>query len=268
MDWKKWNRTRTRMGRSAIWAVALAAAVASAASDSLDAMDDSVGRWMELRATLAREQREWDERRAQWEKELSLLKRESESLEAGIAAARGRTEALESERNEQTARKKELQDALDRLRAIVGRAEERLKAWAGRVPESLALSAIVGFQNLPESPAEADKLSLPRRAQAVASLYAQIEALQQGVHGVREALDTGDGGRRQVDVLYIGLARAFAVSPGNDWAAVGVPGEAGWTWSPRPALAADIRTAIDVHQRRETARLVRLPLRVEGEKQP
>jgi hypothetical protein len=71
-----------------------------------------------------------------------------------------------------------------------------------------------------------------------------------------------------VDVLYIGLARGFAVTPDSDWAAIGVPDEAGWAWTPAPSNAGMIRKAIAVVNRQQTAQLVELPLQVAGEVTP
>jgi hypothetical protein len=65
-----------------------------------------------------------------------------------------------------------------------------------------------------------------------------------------------------VDVLYLGLAAGFAVAPDGASAALGQPGESGWTWRAAPAgeTADAIRRAIAVHRREAPVSLTRLPL--------
>lgn len=224
-------------------------------------LDGLVGQWMALRTTLAEEKREWAERRRQWEDEISLLEKEAETLRREREDGDSFASSFETKRTEALARKERLEAERRKLRAVLDRAEADLRSWRGRIPEGLLPPLASGFAALPATQKQADKLPLVRRAQTVAALYAQIETLQNRFHAVRETLDA-EGTRRQVDVLYLGLARAFAVSPGNDWAAVGVPSNSGWAWMPAPGEAAAVRRALDVLNRQTTAQWIDLPLQV------
>jgi hypothetical protein len=236
-------------------------------SADVKTLDGLVGQWMALRTTLAEEKREWEERRRQWEDEISLLEKEAEALRREREDGDSFASSFETKRAEALARKERLEVELRKLRAVLDRAEADLRQWSGRIPEGLRPPLASGFAALPATQKQADPLPLVRRAQAVAALYAQIETLQNQFHAVRETLDA-EGTRRQVDVLYLGLARAFAVSPGNDWAAVGVPSDEGWAWMSAPEEAATVRLAIDMVNRQAGAQLVALPLQIDGEVQP
>ncbi len=233
----------------------------------LRTLDGLVEHWMALRTTLAEEKREWDERRWQWEDEIALLEKEAETLrrerEDGISFA----SSFEAKRAVALAHKERTEAELRKLRPVLDRAEADLRRWQERIPAGLRSPLAAGFAALPATQTQADKLPLARRAQTVAALYAQIETLQNQFHAVCETLNV-EGGRRQVDVLYVGLARAFAVSAGNDWAAVGVPSDPGWSWTPAPGEATAIRRVIDMVNRKAAAQLVDLPLQVVAEVQP
>lgn len=250
-----------------VWLAAPALAGEAPPAAELRTLDGLVGHWMALRTTLAEEKREWDERRRQWEDEIALLEKEVETLRREREDGDSFASSLEAKRAVALARTERTKAELRQLRPVLDRAEADLRRWQERIPEGLRSPLAAGFAALPETQKQADKLPLARRAQTVAALYAQIETLQNQFHSVCETLDV-EGIRRQVDVLYMGLARAFAVSAGNDWAAVGVPSNSGWSWTPAPGEATAIRRAMDMVNRKTPAQLVVLPLQVAEEVQP
>jgi hypothetical protein len=223
---------------------------------------------MALRSDLAAEQRTWDTQRTQLQREIDILEKESAALEREIARGTGLAASVEEERADLLARTAAMEKELDQLRPVLDRAEAELRDWERRLPQGLRRQMESLFHTLPSSQAEADGTPATRRAQTIAALFTQIEDLQHGFHATRETLEVGDGGRRQVDVLYFGLARAFAVSQDDTWAAIGEPSEGGWAWSPEPAHASAIRGALNVFNREETARLVSLPFQVPREAEP
>ncbi|NCC52599.1 MAG: DUF3450 family protein [Spartobacteria bacterium] len=236
--------------------------------DDVRALEALVGQWMGLRAEMATEQRVWNQRREQWAAELALLEREAETLGREISRGSGLASSVEQEHRRLLARQEALLRIQDQLRPALDRAEAELRAWHAQIPDPLGEELADAFRALPRTQAEADKMPLTRRARAIAALYARIESLQNTVHVTQQMLETAGGTRRQVEVLYIGLSRGFAVTPDNAWAAVGVPGDNGWAWTPAHEAAPAIRAAIAIANRQQTARMVTLPMQVAGEAQP
>jgi hypothetical protein len=234
---------------------------------SLNELDVLVGRWMTLRSTIAEEKREWSARRDQWEEEIRLLELEAETLKKEIDEGCTFASSVEKDRAGVQARKECMEDELHSLKSILDRAEADLHRWRDRIPPGLGAAMVSVFGMLPASQEEAEKAPLAKRAQTVAALYTRIETLQNQFYISREMLDV-DGTRRLVDVLYVGLARAFAVSRNNDWAAIGIPDTRGWSWRTAREDASAVRHAIDVLNRHETAQLVELPMQVTGEVEP
>ena len=255
-------RAPHRLAPAVAMALALAAFPAAAQETSnLDTLDGLVGQWLALRTTIAEENRSWQARKAQWESEIQLLATEQLTLEKEIAENADFASSAEKEQAEILKRRDAMEAELEQLEQTIGRAETNLKQWKLRIPPGLNPTLSESFRALEN----AEQQSLTTRAQNVITLYSQIELLQQSFHATREMLDTGKGARRQVDILYIGLARGFAVSPNTDWAAIGLPTDQGWKWIARPELAPKIRRALEIFNHEETAELVTLPMKAEKE---
>jgi len=228
---------------------------------SLGDLDTLVGRWMALRITIAEENREWDTRREQWNDEIDLLEKEDETLKKEIDENDSFATSVEKRRTVALARKELMETELQKLCLVLEHYESDLIRWKKRIPPSLYSSLRAAFSTLPTKHDEARNIPLAKRAQTVAVLYTQIETLQNKFHTTRESLDT-NGIHRQADVLYVGLARAFAISPANDWAAIGTPSDNGWLWKDSLGDGVAIRHAIDVLKHKKTAQLVELPMQI------
>ena len=91
----------------------------------------------------------------------------------------------------------------------------------------------------------------------------ELEEVLVAVHGldtVKQMLETGDGERRELDVLYIGGAMGYYVSPDNSQSGLILRGPDGWKVSPRDGLASAVRHAIKVCRKEAPACVVELPV--------
>ena len=222
-------------------------------------LEGLVAKWVELRRALTEEEESWEEQRAQLERERALLLKAKETLEQEIAAAREEERSAEAHQARLLARKETLKEALDGCVPALRLAEADLRRWRTLLPPPLLTSPLrKAFDQLQST----SEQSVTRRLQVVLSLYGEIERLQYGVHVVKEVLK-GDSGRSQeMDVIYLGLAQAFAVSVDDRMAGIGRPIGDGWKWEWRPEIAAEVRKAIAFYRHEKTADFVHLPLRV------
>lgn len=211
---------------------------------------------MELRSALTEERLQWQERQEQWDIEIQLLEQEKRQLQEQLHGLQDKGSTAKALEQETTQQKEALESILQALEPFIQQAQTDLVTWQTTIPASLNPQLT---QELTQVHAEETSA---KRLQQIIGLYSEIENLQANLHQGHELLDTASGQRRQVDVLYLGLARGFAVSPDNQWAAVGQPNLQGWTWTPRPALAPAIRQALDILQQQQTATWIDLPLSV------
>ena len=231
---------------------------------SLSDFDALVGRWVELRSTLAAEKQSWEEDEQRWNEEIALLETEKAALLNEIETSSAFSATEDKKRMDLLTQKEKLDRELNSLRGVLDRAEASLRTWEPFLPEQLREQTAPLFQALPQNETDAPHHSIVKRAQNVVALFTRIETLQNNVHATRETLDVA-GQRRQVEVLYLGLACGFAVSANNDWAASGLPAAEGWRWTPGGVDPLAVRTALDVLNRQRTATLVELPLHVQPE---
>lgn len=230
-------------------------------TNALPTLESLVHQWIDLRTQLADESRAWTEQERQWHQEIDLYKQERDALKREGEAATRVQQTLDQAQMDLDARREKLDAALNALRPAVDRAEVDLRHWEPCIPPPLREPLADAFRRLPRTHEDAHAIDLSRRLQLVLALYTQIEELGRGTHVVKEILDDKEGGRREVDVLYLGLARGFAVAPdGASWAACGIPTADGWQWTPRPEIARAVRTAVAVQRRDRIAELVDLPI--------
>ncbi|MCE9613467.1 MAG: DUF3450 domain-containing protein [Lentisphaerae bacterium] len=231
-------------------------------TNALPSLEGLVRQWVDLRTQTASESRAAVEQEQHLRTEIDILERERASLQSQRDDLDRQQQARAADLNAQSARQAQLKATLDGLRPAVERAEADLRRWQPRIPEPLSGPVAADFQQLSSSAARPGDEPLAQRLMVALALYTRIEALQGSMNVVKQILTDGQGGRREMEVLYLGLARGFAVSPDDQWAAVGVPAADGWHWEARPALAEAIRRAIELQQRGHPAALSPLPLQV------
>ncbi len=210
-----------------------------------------VERLIELQQSIRQEWTQWEVQREALTRRHDLLQLEKSMLEARVDEA----EQAAAYEVQAMAALEERLDLRDEILQKAGQllAETELLAPFARetVPEGLRNS-------LP--PPVPDATSILYRLQAVMNLTAAIHQLDQSITQNRQLMDSPDGGRRQFDVLYLGLSQAYAVSPDNRLAGHGFRHNGNWNWSWNPEWANPIRQAIRIHQNDLPPRWVRLPV--------
>ena len=243
-------------------AVGLCLSVATVSGEpSAGDLEMSVRQWVRLRAQIAEETQEWRGKEPQLRREIKLLKIESDSLEKEIEGLGEQDVSLREEIDRLAARGESLKSGLTGLLPVLDAAEGDLRGFRKLIPPSLLAPLASAFDRLPEA-GQAIDVPAARRLQLIVSLHSHIETLHSSVNVVTEILPIESGLRREVDILYLGLAGGFAVSRDNRWAARGTPTIDGWRWEAEPAIAGDVRRAIAVFNHEQEATLVPLPLRV------
>jgi hypothetical protein len=233
--------------------ITLISVTARADVNTLEAL---TGEWMELRAERAREAEAWKSEENRLRMELRLLADAEAHLQEEL-------ETLRMEESEAETMQAELIDELESRQA-------RRETLAPIVRRGLA-AALEDTENLPppllrrieEERASADAAGgeLLPRVRALLALHNQWLQLQTSLHADAMVLDLG-GARREMDVLWIGNALAYAVNSDNTLAAMGMFGPDGWVWTEHPDAAARIRRALRVRQQDAPPALIRLPVEV------
>ena len=257
---KAWNFSAAHLPMPGICAALLLAAAPLRAESDLSAFEAMVGQLTELRLQQSRAEQAWQEQQPQLEREAELLRRERDLLKQELEGYRGEQSSLAEERADLVEKRERLQTALKDLDPALRRAELGLRELQARIPATLLGEYARVFAELPADDAAAAAQGVGARLQRVLALYSHVQKLQHDISVTRELIAL-DGGRREMDVLYLGLCAGYAVSGAS--AALGSPAEEGWNWRAAEGLAGPIAGAVAIYRREQPASLLALPLNAE-----
>jgi hypothetical protein len=222
-------------------------------------VQEKLRRWVETKRQTAEEAARWEEEKRALADLNALRRQESLRLDALIEAAGRRLTEAEQERSE-------LLSEEARLRAVRSAWEVEVAALEADVRELLPgfprplLDKVAGAA---ERIAAADPdRDLQSRFRDVLTVLSEAESFNAAVTLDFELRDFG-GQAVEVEVLYLGLARGYFTDRSGGRAGTVDPGDGGWVWTERPGVAAAVRRAIEVHQKRAAPSLVRLPVTVD-----
>jgi len=231
-----------------------------AESASLVTLEELVGQWVDLRSQIATEKQSWKQQEDQWRREIALLHEEERRLDEQLERAAQFEAVKESRSSDQNARKAEIHDVFSRIEQMVDRAAADFCGLLPAIPPPLKSPDMARACRELTDASRSD--SLARRVQLLVGVLSELEGLQNQNHVVRELLELEPGHRREMDIVYLGLARGFAVSPDDSVALQGIPAESGWRWEALPSShAADVRAMVRILNEEQPPALVAIPVK-------
>lgn len=219
---------------------------------------------VELRATISeivntrsqasQERAEWASKKEEMSALLDLHSRElallNEELEKAGQSAGGHEETKKAAAEELAA----LRTARRAASETVARNAPRMLELARRFPTPLAdecendISALKKWKTGDE----------PREGlQPLLSILGKAEQFNRRITRGTEVVED-----HEVDVLYLGLARAFYANK-NGRAGVGEPGTDGWSWQARPDIGGEVLKAFDTLDKKRPPGWVKLPVKLQ-----
>jgi len=197
---------------------------------------------------------------------MRLLERRRAELKKRLAAHDEKAKGTHTGSGALQSRRRALQDTVASLAGSVDVAEQSLRRWQERLPPLLLGPLRDSLAKLPrKGTAPASAASLAERLQLVFGIYAQLQQLTRSVHIGRMVLTTPDSRQAEMEIVFIGLATAYAVSADNTRAAVGSADEETWIWRWRGDLAPAVRQLLSCYRKESPPAFVNLPVRTKGD---
>ncbi|WP_367874485.1 DUF3450 family protein [Luteolibacter sp. Populi] len=237
----------------------------AAPADGPEALRGSVREWMETMQKIQKEEDAWEKDREVLKGYKEGLEKEIEDLKEQIDRAKTRKEGGDKQSLDEVAERDRYAAAQDELARQVRTLEEGLSSRLKLVPGPLLRQAKVaqGVEVLKQGlQLPPDKLSedVSKRLFNAVELLAEIEKFQQLVH-VRAELHKDSQGREfKMQVVYFGLAMAYGVNEDSSFALVGRPGQDGWKFEERAAIAPQIQALVASATSEKDATFTQLPL--------
>jgi hypothetical protein len=233
-----------------------AAPVATPAVVDAALLQKKTGEWIATRRLIGEEAAAWQTEKNSLAELNAIRAKESAQLDEFVKTATVRIEELTTRKGTLAKEQTDLKAWRTKLEADLSTLEAGLRPLLPRFPAPLREKIEESLLRL-ESP-EADSPLQNRARDLLLILQACLE-FQNALTLHNEVREIG-GERREVEVLYLGLTQAWYVDTSGEHSGHGVPGEQGWIWTEDPAIAARVRSAIEVHARRATPAFVELPL--------
>lgn len=218
-----------------------------------------IRQWVQTERLLSEEKNTWkvEKQRMQdlldlYQKELKLLNDEIEKAGASAGLVDDRKGKLESEL-------KEFRDAQRLLADTLARLLPRMRSLISQLPTPLQdeLRTDIDFLQSPEA------LAKPRDVlKSMLAVLSGAGRFNRSITIAEETRELSSGKKMIVNVLYLGLARAYFATTSGDTAGIGTPGKGRWQWKDKPGLADDVRRAIAVYQKDKQPQLIQLPVGV------
>lgn len=221
---------------------------------SVAALRETISKIVDTQTLESKERTDWDARKAEFAALLELHRKEiallDEELEKAGQSAPGHGESADAMKAEIES----LKETRRLAKEAVARNVPRAIALTQRFPDPLKKDCETEIAALTAWRADDE----PREAlQSILSILAKA---QQFDRRLTRATEIRDG--REVDVLYLGLARAFYADKKQS-AGIGEPGAEGWIWTAKPEIRAELLTAFDILDKKSPPSMVRLPLEIQ-----
>lgn len=217
--------------------------------------------WVETRQLISQTRTDWQADKDLLEQTVALYERELKSLAEQRGKVSTNNTQVEIERAAAVKQQAELEAATARVRELVAALEKRVVALAPSFPAPLADKVQPLLARIPADPTAARPTGL-ERMQNLVGLINEVDKFNAAVTVVSQVQKNPAGAEVQVETIYLGLAQAFFVDKVGEYAGVGVPGPAGWQWTPKPELAGRIQKSIAMYKNAAPAAFVSLPVTI------
>jgi hypothetical protein len=227
-----------------------------------DALSTSLEALIETQSLGGKERAAWLKEKALIEAQTQAWKVESDSLSDRIKSLQGSLEQYKPTAESDLAKSADLDQVANSISQVLEKIEKKVTNLFPRLPSPLRndLNTYIGRLNQPSGSAIR---SLDTRCRNLVYLLDRIHEFDQRFTLHWETRQHPDGSEVLVQVLYLGLSRAYFVDARGEIAGTGSPSAIGWSWQFDSKWARPVQDAIAIHDRRATPSIVRLPASIE-----
>lgn len=234
-------------------------------SSQTSKLKNSVREWIETMREIQREEDSWDQDQQLLNDQREALRTEIDQLTKQVEEAKVRKESVAQESLDQVKKRDALVEAKELMETEVRELEESIVGKLAAFPPALAEDPRVKelmAQVRKDVTLQGDeaKTGLTKRLNNVLNLLAEAEKWQQTVHLKPELHTTADGKKLNMNVVYFGLAIAYAVDEEGVYGMVGMPTDEGWKFEESNELAPVILEMVNVLNGDADAKFINLPI--------
>jgi hypothetical protein len=239
-------------------------AAPSAPKDAKPALEETrlaLGKWIETQQIISKERNDWQQGKEILRGRIDLVSKEIGLLKEKIAQSESAVAESNKKRDELVAESEALKAVSGQLNKAVLGLEDQIRRLARQMPEPVSNRLAPLLQRIPAD-SDGTRVTTAERFQNVLGILNELNKANSEITVAYEIRTLADGTSSEVQVIYVGLAQAYYLSPRGE-AGVGRPGEGGWKWEPAPQSSDEILRALEIIQGKHSPAFVSLPLTIQ-----
>jgi FtsZ-binding cell division protein ZapB len=220
----------------------------------------TLAKWIETQQIIAKERNDWQQGKEILEGRIELVGKEVSVLKEKIAESVKAVAESDQKKERLVAENEQLKATAAQLATAVSVMEGQVRGLAKRMPQPVAERLAPLLQRIPTE-ASTTRVTVAERFQNVLGILNEMNRANSEISLSYEVRTLADGSSSEVQVIYVGLAQAYYLSPRGE-AGIGTPGEDGWNWKPAPEIAGQLLVALEVIQGKHPPAFVPLPVEI------
>ena len=232
----------------------------AARQPSLEETRLTLAKWIETQQIIAKERNDWQQGKEILQGRIDLVGKEVGVLKERIRQSEEAVALSDRKRDELLAQDAELKTLGEQLATAATVMEEQVRSLLKQLPDPVKGRIAPLVERIPADPA-ATRVTPAERFQNVLGILNEVNKANSEISVAYEIRTLADGSSSEVQVIYLGLAQAYFLSPKGE-AGIGRPTEDGWTWEPAPGAANQILLALEVIEGKHVPTFVPLPIKI------
>jgi hypothetical protein len=234
-------------------------------NDALDQSRENLRMWLETSQKKQEEANTWKNDKEVLTNYKEGLIAEKATYQKQIAEAKTRAEAADQDSTDKITQRDQYILAEKNLSAHLRRMEEDFAKLLPMLPTPIVKfpKIAVSIETLKKNlalPADKQTDEVGKRLANITEIMADVEKFQQNVTVSNELHKNSAGQEYNMQVVYMGMAAAYAVNEDASFALMGSPSTTGWKFVERNDLAADISKLIVTATTEKDISLTNLPI--------
>jgi len=221
----------------------------------------TLSKWIETQQIISKERNDWQQGKEILQGRIELVGKEVSQLRERITQSEAAVAESHKKRDELSAQNDQLKEVGAQLAAAVTEMESQVQKLSKMAPEGVATRLTPLLQRIPTN-AEKTRISTAERFQNVLGILNELNKANSEITIAYEIRQLSDGSSSEVQVVYVGLAQAYFLSPRGE-AGIGKPSENGWQWRSANDQAGAILTALEIIQGKHPPAFVALPITIQ-----
>lgn len=235
------------------------------ANHPLDQTKENMRLWLETAQKRQAEENGWKTDQEILSNYKEGLLAEKATYQKQIEEAKQRAQAADQQSTDKLSQRDQLIAAEKALAAHLRGLEEEFVKQIPSLPTPLLKmpKMAVGIEALKKNlslPADQQTDDVGKRSANLTEMIAEVEKFQQNVTVSNELHKNAAGQEYNMQVVYLGLAAAYAVNEDASFALVGSPQADGWKYNERNEIAADIKKLIITATTEKDISFTKLPI--------